>query len=396
MDLQDFNFAFQSLKNEKRRTFLTLLGIVIGIAMIVMFIVLGNSVQNYVTKEFESLGSNTITVQPGSSMGMATAYSRLHDHDLKDIESISGVADAMAYYESSAVVRKGKETVSAMIIGVDPKKNELLKKLRYADLREGRLLKESDKYSIILFEDFADKAFKQKVRVGQSLEIKGKKFKITGIVKNSYSMISGLGIFISLMPEDTVKELLHENNPNEIMVWANKKEEINQVTERIENKLEKTHGQKDFSVMTSESLIKQITQVLGLIQLFFAGIASIALLVGAIGIMNSMVMNVIERMNEIGVMKAVGATTNKVLGLFLLEAGFVGGLGGLIGGILGTIMAIGVGIGASYFNFNLPVNVDFVIILEATLFAFIIGIIAGIIPAQMAAKLDPVEVLRYE
>ena len=188
-----------------------------------------------------------------------------------------------------------------------------------------------------------------------------------------------------------------EDVANVFVVQTTEGADTERVAEKITEKLLKSMEEEEFQVFTPEQLLKQIGAILGVIQIVLASIASISLLVGAIGIMNSMFTAVLERTREIGVMKAIGAGRKDILVLFVVEAGSLGAVGGIVGTAIGTLFAYAVEYGAHLADYYLfSVHADPVLMLEVILFSFVLGAVAGFIPAYRAAALKPVEALRYE
>ena len=170
-----------------------------------------------------------------------------------------------------------------------------------------------------------------------------------------------------------------------------------QVVADLEQKLERRLGEGNFDIFTPDQILRQLNTILGIVQAVLGGIAAIALLVGGIGIMNSMFTAVLERTREIGVMKAVGARNSDVLHIFLVESGLIGSMGGLVGIIVGFAIAKAVEYGARLAGFSLlSVRLDITLVIVALLFSFLIGMLSGALPAYRAARLKPVDALRYE
>ena len=196
----------------------------------------------------------------------------------------------------------------------------------------------------------------------------------------------------------TIKAVIDENaTPFRIAVKATSSAEVEPLKQRIRAALKKAHNnEEDFQVINAGQILEGVTSVLLLIEIVLVGIAAISLFVGGIGIMNTMLMAVIERTREIGIMKAVGATNAQVLSLFLVESGLIGLIGGIIGVALGLGIAFVISIIANSAGFGLPAVASPLLIAGAMLFALIVGIISGVIPARRAALLDPVEALRQQ
>jgi len=396
MPAETAKFALQALKSQRRRSFLNLLSIIIGMAAIVSLIAIGQGLNAGVSKQIEMLGTKTIFVEPGNLQNPASmAFSRIDESDIKEIERLQGVESVIGFYEAGGVLAKGKETVSAFFIGIEPEKQHFLAETGYLELVDGRFLEQGDTRAILVDEDFVEKAFQKEVGLRQGVETKGKEFKIVGVVKkNSMSAMGGMNLVWA--PKETVKEVFSEGNPTELAVVLFNENQAEDIAKKIEERLEMVHGEKKVSVLTPKNILEQTAGIIGTIQLVLLAIAAISLIVGAIGITNTMIVNVLQRTREIGLMKAVGATESQVLFIFAFEAVLLGAIGGFFGTILGYVFAFGAGAIISSTGFLFPIIFDPVLFAEAVAFAGLVGGIAGIAPAQRAARLDPTEALRWE
>ena len=398
IDTETFEIAVKNLTQQKLRSYLTLLGIVIGISVIVALVAIGQGLNVSVEKEFEKIGLDVVFVEPGSGSFVSTAVSRtIEEADIKIIERIPGVEDVAPFYEAAGLVKYGDETAGIFSIGIEIEDIPYLEESGFIGIDRGRQMKKNDKYVVIVPESFLTDAFDKEIPLRQEVEIEGKKFKIIGTIEQSDVAMGGFGLInMFYMPADALKEVYDVDNPVELAVKVTSRQEVPDVVERIERKLEKAHGEKDFVVMSSENMLESASMVIGLIQLFLVGIASISLLVGGIGIMNTMLMAVMERTREIGVMKAIGATRRRILSIFLIEAGLIGLIGGAIGVTLGIIISYGIGFAASAFGFPLMPEITIWLVAGALAFSIGVGSISGLYPSNRASKLDAVEALRYE
>ncbi len=391
IELSGKNVFSQGLKST-----LTILGVIIGIAAIITLISLGQGLNQVVEKQFELMGMNTIMIEPGdASNKLTSSFVKLKSTDEKIIKNIPGVKKTISFYGGNTVIKVKNQEKQAIIIGVEPSKAEYLTEIGYVDLKEGRNLRQGDKFSVIIYKDLAENGFDKELRLRESIEMNGKKFRIIGISKpSSFTGITGTTFII--IPSQTAKELFDLREPSEISVLAESKELIPRISKEIEKRLEKNHGDKDFYLLTTEQMLDSAKIILGILQLFLIGLAAISLLVGGIGIMNTMLMSVLERTKEIGLMKALGATNQQVLTQFITEAAIIGLIGGTIGTIIGIIFAIIISTIAKTNGFELSINVSIWLISGAMLFALLVGITSGFLPARRAANLDPVDALRYE
>ncbi|MBU2476656.1 ABC transporter permease [Candidatus Micrarchaeota archaeon] len=397
IDLETFSVAFINIKNQKLRSYLTFLGIIIGIAAIISLISIVQGMQVFITGELQSLGLDSIFVEPGSGTGISTVVARtLTSDDIETIRGIQGVKDATGFWETSAILDFKGQQAEVILVGMEPDKMYLLEQMGYVDIIEGREFTKTDKFSIGLYEDFAKDTFDTEIKLRENVELNGKKFRVIALSKSSAFLSAFGGTSMVLVTDTVVKEFFGEEDPVEIIVMVDDGADIKEVQARIDKRLEKKHGTKDFYTMTSENLLEGADTILGLVGLIVLAIAGISLVVGGIGIMNTMLMSVMERTREIGVMKAIGASTNTILLLFLVESGLIGLIGGIIGVIIGALMALSASAIASYagFPFNAFPSVE--LIAGGLFFSLIVGMISGWIPAQRAAKMDPVEALRFE
>ena len=265
----------------------------------------------------------------------------------------------------------------------------------------GRQLKDRDKSKIVVgYNHIFGNIWDKKLRIGSNIEIKGKKFEIVGVLKRQGNPSDDNVVW---MEKGTFRELFNTGNDEGILV-AKTDTGFNpdKVSADIEKALRKERnekiGQETFSVQSFSQLLKTFTDIFSVVQAVFVGIASISLVVGGIGIMNTMYTSVLERTREIGIMKAVGAKNKDIFLIFLIESGLLG----LVGGAIGIFLGVGIGKGVEYIAtmqlgtpylkaiFGIP------LILGALVFSFIVGAASGVLPAMQAAKLKPADALRYE
>lgn len=402
MQFELFQTAARNLQHQGVRSLLTLLGIVIGIAAIFALISIGDGLQAATKGQFEKLGSNTIFIAPnGSFGGNSTARSevRFSDSDIRKLESIPEIQYVIPFYSTITTVKYAGEEATVAILSYDPEKTKPLESTGYVELEEGKAFTERDVFTAMLGGTFAEKGFGRELKPKSVIEINGKKFKVTGILKASAQTIGGGGPNTSNIIFITQKAAnLTFPNPEPGFMFAQtfNAEQVEEGADKIQRYFDRQYGKDSVSVITSEQLLEQINQFLGIVSLFLIIIASISLIVGGIGIMNAMIMTVLERTKEIGTMKAVGATNSHILLLFIMEAGLIGLVGGIIGAILGFIFAQIASIAAQANGINLQASANIELLLFVLAFSVFVGMISGTYPAWRAAKMDPVEALRYE
>jgi putative ABC transport system permease protein len=390
-----FAFAFSSLKHRQLRAWLTILGIIVGIAAIVALISISQGLENAITAQFEKMGSNRLFVAPGAANIMDFSVKGLTVDDYDTIKKVPGVEWVSPYLNVPSVIRFGnEEAFTKNIFGIEPSMMEKTWQDFDFKLEDGNMFKGNEKYDVVLGYDVAHKFFNRDVRVGNLIEIKNVKFKVKGIVEKIGSPDDDQSV---TMPIEVVRVLFSKPNELSIIdVKANDGVDLNQLAGRIERALERSRKNDDFQILTPEQLLQQFGDVLNIVQIILAGIAAVSLIVGGIGIMNSMYTNVLERTREIGIMKSIGATNKDIMWIFLFESGIMGIVGGFLGVILGSLIAIMVGKIAEQQGFQLlKIIIDVKLVLFTMLFSFIVGALSGYLPARQAAKLNPVESLRY-
>lgn len=396
IDFEIFKKGFRSLRRQGIKTYLTTLGVVIGIAAIVALLLIGQGLNQSVQEQFEQMGSNTLIVLPGSSM-VTSVFAKFDADDPGRIESINGVESVNPVYFESVEANVRDEKRNIVIMGIDPENQEGLASMGMLTLAEGRQLSNSDKFSVIVGSSLAEDGFDKELQLKQKIMVDGKGLRIVGITKASGSSYGAMFDSAVIMSLDGLEELTGEElSPFRIPVKTFTKEDVPEVKEKITRILTKAHGEEDFQIMTSSQMQESANTILGLINAVLIGIAAISLLVGAIGIMNTMFMSVLERTKEIGIMKSIGATNKMIRNIFLIESGFIGMAGGIIGLIIGFIIAVIVSVIASSSGFAMNITPDPMIFVGSVAFAMIVGMVSGYIPAKNASKMDPVDALSRE
>ena len=394
MILDFFYIAIKTLRQRKLRAWLTTVGIVISVMSIVALISISNGLQHTIEKQFESIGSNRIFVfipggQPGTRVGLTT----------KDVETLERMNefDYVTPYliEPSAKVTFEKEVEYEKLVAWPAKGAQ--KRFDDYDMKfsEGRPFLDREDSVVILGHLTATDLFDKDVHASNNLIINDQKFKVVGVLQEIGSQDNDRQL---LIPLDAARALLKKRDEvSFIEATVKSGKTIESVVEETKRRLKSDRNNDNVDVLTPAQALNFFRQVLGIVQGILVGIAAISLLVGCVGIMNSMYTSVLERTKEIGVMKSLGATNRSIMILFLIESGIIGLIGGFIGIFLGVGLSFVVSIAARSAGFGLlDVQWDWKLAVGALLFATVVGMIAGALPSRSAAKLHPVDALRWE
>jgi putative ABC transport system permease protein len=316
---------------------------------------------------------------------------------LLDLEKIDGIKFAVPMGIGNLNVEYKGEIKSTMVHAANWKKYvEVLESSQGIKLEKGRW-PENDTVPEVVFGHLAAKTlFKKEVSAGDEVIIKSKRFKVVGNLSEIGEQMIDNVIFVSL---DTLRNLTDSRGATSALVKIRPGADINLIAQQVKFQLSKQEVVRDFSVLTPDKVDRLVGNVLAIVESVLIIIALVSLIVGAVGIMNTMYTSVLERTRQIGIMKAIGASSDTILSFFLLESGLIGVVGGLLGIILGIASAYALGIVAGGFGvrglFSFK-SLDFFGFFVILIITFITGIISRILPARQAAQLEPAEALRYE
>ncbi len=394
------------MKRRKVRSWLTLIGIIIGIAAIISLISLGEGLQNALSKQFTALGNDKLIISAKGnilSAGLSIDAIKITEKDLEVIRKTPGVKKAAGIIYSTARIEYNNHVRYFVIQGMptDPEERALVGEANYFHLSQGRSLQNNDKYKAVLgYEYTKSTMFDKEIFLNNKFKINNQEFKVIGFWDKIGSPQDDSAIMI---PLDTYQEIF--NKPKElglIFVQTAAGEGPIKVADNVKKDLRKyrkqKEGKEDFNIQTPEQLAATFSTIISIVEAVLIGIASISLLVGGIGIMNTMYTAVLQRTKEIGILKAIGAKNSNILLLFLIESGLYGLGGGLIGILIGIGFAklvewiFTIAVGPAF----LSVQLNWWLISGTLLFSFIVGCLSGIAPAKRASKLNPVEALRNE
>ena len=395
-------YSIDYLQHHKLRTFLTVLGIVVGISSVILLVGLVQGLKKDVLTQLEDFGPRTIIISPARSGGGlpvgASSYTptlgKLFEKDYERIKRLGDIQSITKVIMGQTTVTYKNESISGTVYGIEA---GLFDDTIPVEVEAGRFLESSDRGVAGLGHDVAT-GFEQDVKTQSNIIMFGKKYKVIGILKptgNSFAPIDNV-IFIPFDDaRDMFNESLMEGEISAIRLTLKEGSDVDADAEWIEDQMMASHrvnkDTKDFMVVTPKFINDRFTTILDLLTLFLSSIASISLIVGGVGIMNTMFMSVLERRREIGTMKAIGATQRQIRDLFMVEAGMLG----LAGGVLGLLIAVGIAY-VLMLAFSLTFVFDHLVIGGAIAFSITLGLISGTKPAIDAAKVDPIEALRYE
>ncbi len=396
-----FKLALGSLWDRKTRSFLTVIAIVIGVAAIVSLLSLGLGMDKTISDQFEAMGINKLFIFPGQDMSALGAFTQTLDKsDLDVVEKVNGVAFADPMLFKSAKIEYEDDVKYFWVIGLPAENAErFVEAFATIDLLEGKYPTKNDKYSVMIgyLQGTDAGLFKKAISLRDKIMIENREFKVVGRFTPIGNNQDDNQMYI---PLSTARELFDEPDAiSTIIVEVEPNRKVADVAEEIEAKLRKhrgvKEGEEDFGVQTSEELMRVYSQLFSVIILVVVGIGFISLIIGGIGITNTMYTNVLERTTEIGIMKSIGATNKQILFIFLIESAVLGFIGGVLGVSIGLGLAKLVELYAGSLQvFTFSIYTSPWLIGGALLFSMVVGIISGVMPARNAAGLKPVDALR--
>ncbi|HUS51839.1 MAG TPA: ABC transporter permease [Candidatus Bathyarchaeia archaeon] len=401
MDLAEaIKVALESLKANKMRSFLTMLGIIIGVASVILLISIGSGLQTYITQQLEGLGANALFVIPGEFEigegggggvpGAGAAASKFTFDHINDLEGQSRTIKAvMAYTENNGTMRYKGNTLITQVTGVSPN----YQAVRDQKVVEGSFFTTSQynsaKKVAVLGKTVAEDLFGQEDPIGKKMTISDQRYTVMGILEEKGSF-GGVDMDNQVfIPATTSLRQFEMEYIQSLWVQSESSELVPETKKEIEKILARTLDDDEFSVLDTKSILSVVSSILGVLTAALGGIAAISLIVGGIGIMNIMLVSVTERTREVGLRKAVGATPQNILIQFLIEAVVISFVGGLIGVFLGVSFSLLIG---RFFTTTVsPWAIGLAFGVSA-----VVGIVFGVAPAAKASRLNPIDALRYE
>ena len=401
VNLELISYSLKHVIHRTSRSILTIISIFIGIMTIFIFISFGWGLFDYVNEIKESSGADMVTIMPqgAGAPGLDTTF-YLTEKDIVAISHTSGVFEATGTYAKVAEVSKGKKNKFVFVFAYDPSK-PLIKEVYNVDLLEGRELRNPDIGKVVLGYNYKidNKIFTSGLNLNDQLQIQGRNVRVVGFFNRLGNPQDDSNIYLS---NDFFEEIYPNNTEKHSQVIAQVDiSSIDLVIKRIESSLRKSRnlekGKEDFFVASFQDLIETYTQAIDYVVYFVIFIALISVLVSAVNTANTTITSVLERVREIGIMKAIGARNRDIFGIFVFESGFLGFVAGSLGVIIGFSItsAVALFLKNSGWGFLSP-HYSWSLFVGCILFATATGALSGIIPAWKASKIQPVNALRYE
>ncbi len=391
-------FVLKNMIEKKSRVFLTVSGIVIGIFTFVFFVLASQGLSNAIASQFSSFGVNVLVVSPVSSGGITTGPptgSGLTDTEIAKIRSVTSDTRYIApviFYNGQYEYGREKAVITSLAYP-DEYWDDASEDIGI-EMEKGRFLRPGDKGVAVVGAKTARDAFSRELDIGSSVKINDRSYRVIGIIKERGDLFVDSSLLLTF---DDIKLLSGQDTYSGIRVSFTENADLELNKEAILRRLNPNNDEKTVSITSPDQVIEQFNSILGVLTMIISFVSSIALLVGGINVMNTMYSNVLERTNEISVMKAMGARNEDVLKLFLFESSALG----FIGAFIGFIMAYGLAKGLSYIitnvaKFNVPVYFDLNLFVLVLILTTLFAALFGTYPALKGANVNPADNLRDE
>lgn len=393
--IETFRSSSTAILANRTRSFLTVLGVVIGVTSVILLVALVSGLKTYITEEIQGLGSNLIYVIPGKVGGgrgpggvQANKLSIKYATELKT--KLSGEAEVSPVIQKVDILKYGGKTdKSVTIYGAQA---NFLKSISLK-VKDGRFFTSSEadsgKRVAFIGTSVVEKLFGSSDPIGKQINVAGLKYQVIGIAQSRGSVFGVDQDNTIVIPLASARKQFGIDKLNTIYITANEAGNVKAVQDKASKILLRTLSEDDFSILNQEQTLSTVSQITGTLTIALGGIAAISLLVGGIGVMNIMLVSVTERTREIGLRKALGAQPEDIRNQFLIEAIVLSSLGGIIGIVLGIIFA-------AIANNFIQTTVTLWSVALSFGFSMLVGILFGVAPAVRASKLDPIQALRYE
>ncbi|WP_328824323.1 ABC transporter permease [Metabacillus schmidteae] len=386
--LESIKMALKSIKGNKLRAFLTMLGIIIGVASVITLVGVGQGSSNSVTEEIGSLGTNLLTLSVTDTESVS-----LKEDQLEQFTVLNGISEVAPIVSGRITAIYGENSTQVSITGT----TSSYLTVRDLSLSQGRFLSDMEnelrQKVVVLGSDTASTLFPNTNPIGESIQINGVSFKVIGVLESVGSSLGTSGDSVIIAPLSTTQRVTKNTTIGTIYLNAQDEQMVDRAKFQVQGVMTTLFPNLSdyYSVSSQEDLMETMTSVSDTMTVMLGGIASISLLVGGIGVMNIMLVSVSERTKEIGIRKAIGANRKSILLQFLIEAVVLS----VIGGLIGVVLGLGISKLIELFS-SLSISYSPTVTLSAFLFSFAIGIIFGVFPANKASKLNPIQALRQE
>nr|WP_082693094.1 ABC transporter permease [Bacillus sp. FJAT-29814] len=384
---QSIKMALRSIKGNKLRSALTMLGMIIGVSSVIVLVSIAQGSAQNVTSQINQLGTNLLTINTfGTDLSLT-------EEKISELDDLDGVKAISPVVSGRVNVKKDRTTSQVTLTGT----NTAYSTVRDTKVKAGRFVTDLDneyrQKIAVIGSDTASTFFGTDNPVGRYLQIEGTSFKVVGVLASKGSSMGQSGDNVVIVPLSTGQRLVKSTTINQVYLQGKSEKQMDLVMNEVKLAMASLYPNKadSYSVTNQQDIMDTMSSVSDTMTMMLGGIASISLLVGGIGIMNIMLVSVSERTKEIGIRKAIGAKRRDVLLQFLIEAVVLSGVGGLIG------ILTGVGLG-KILSSTLSLTVSFTssVMLGAFLFSLAVGVVFGVFPANKASKLNPIQALRYE
>ncbi|CAG5080643.1 Putative uncharacterized protein; transporter ATP-binding /permease [Thermobacillus xylanilyticus] len=386
---QGLKMAFKSIRSNKLRSILTMLGVIIGVGSVIALVGIGQGTSKQIEEQVQSLGTNLLTVNIlGRGVTSTLAY-----EEAVQFAGIEGVEYAAPYNSNNATLKYGTAGAGVNVIGT----NADYFPLRGYELAAGRFITQIDldfhQKVAVLGSATAEELFGSENPVGEYVRINGVRYKVVGLLAEKGSSALGSNDELAVIPLTTAERMFRSKGVRSVYIQAESMDALDAVQAEVEARLAKIfrNGDDAYRVFNQADMLETAASVSGTLSLALGGIAGISLLVGGIGIMNIMLVSVTERTREIGIRKAIGAKKRDILMQFLIESVTISALGGLLG--VGLGLAAGRAV-SSLVKIDVVHSADMIALSMG--FSILIGVVFGMYPANKAANLKPIDALRFE
>lgn len=384
--------VFLDLKRRKFSSALTFFAISLGILSIFLIVLISIGFENSIQQQFEQIGSNRLYVMPESTNLASMSYTKgLTDSEIHLIENKPYVKSVYPYYFKVSPVKYGNEYVDSYILGSYT--DEQMFTDYNLKLKEGRFPRSNEKYAVVIGPTASEDLFSKKIPVGGNIYVKDIKFKVVGILEPIGSPQDDSQLYFNI---DALRDAFDAgDNVGFVDVLIQEGYDVEISGKNLEIMLENKLGKDTIEVISPTQMLEQMSVILDIVKYTLGGIAFVTLIVGALGVINTMYVIITEKVRDIGIMKSIGATDFDILFLFMFQAGLFGFFGAVLGVIFGSLAAIGfeAAVVAAGYGF-LKIDINYMVVLSLLLFGFVVGMLSGFLPAYKASKLNIIEAIR--